>query len=351
MWAYGREVEFPNATSSPIGRIGYFTSRDGFHWLPHKGKGPLGSIFNANSRCPDCFDSKEVGVGDVKYLNGNFYMWYTGVSSKITTSLPTYAAGVAVSRDGVNWSRCKGPDKSGAFLSPSSTDLLVLVFSLSDAAAPYPSAYQQLSTTVNYKQQDVDCSELQRSWNKTQMKGRFKLFYNSIASITAPRILPYAAVGDSIFKFKKTGVIKALLPGNKTATPAAWDTQGTGCASVLRVGQKEWLMFYEGDANATANIGLARSKDGITFVKDVSCTGVPGGPVLRTGSGNAWDNGAIGTPFPLLQPNGSIFLYYVGFSKTKATNATGEAGYAAQIGMAVGHRNNPCRFRKVLLTD
>jgi hypothetical protein len=131
-----------------------------------------------------------------------------------------------------------------------------------------------------------------------------------------------------------------------------------------------------------SSIGIARSPDGVTFTKEDRCrdagAAAPGGPVLspRRHQPRAWDAWQTGTPFPLVLPNGTLYLYYVGmnnFTRLAATphapepgasgrngsskskgggGEVGEGVYGAELGLAVADPEPSgayCRFRRVVL--
>ena len=70
---------------------------------------------------PERFDSSNVGVNDVHYENGLYWMWYFGGNKAINNirgfdvkGFPM-RSGAAISRDGINWTRIEGP-YNGALL-------------------------------------------------------------------------------------------------------------------------------------------------------------------------------------------------------------------------------------------
>lgn len=310
--------------------------------------------------------------------------------------VPATRGGVAVSYDGVNWVTCRGPKSYGSWVEATpGVDGFVFLMTLqrtSPARHWGPRNNNIMSTSVaapswlhrgpgcersNYpgcnSAPDTppvpDCAglvkEAQRSSWQPCRRGqlpcldisgdKYHMFYNSIPPINGSTTNPvpfynlhaqlFGATGRNIFEFDKTGAVSSLAPALND--PLATDSFSTGSARVVALPKDGYLLFYEA-VNATSqrySIGLARSRDGITWQKDTACTGSPGGPVLQPGNDDtSWDY-YVGTPFPLLQPDGRIFLYYVGFYKA-APSSQGEGALRSQVGLAIGHVNDPCKFVK-----
>lgn len=325
---------------------------------------------------------------------GVFYMWYMGTRQTPNNDVPAFGVipatrgGVAVSYDGVHFVSCKGPKAYGSFLEatpgtdgcmflmtvqPHSVDRFggpaMALSTASTRAWPKFAATSHCQAGVNAgtagcRAPVPDCGKLMRNAQHTNRqpcpdgqgkpcKGRgpsnknFHMFYNSAGPVNGSTTKPvppgelvlqlFGATGRNIFNFQKTGHVASLAP---SPDPLAPDSASTGSARVLVLPKHSgYLLFYEG-VNKTSrrySILMARSLDGTNWAKDTSCTGVPGGPVLLPGQDDAWDY-YVGTPFPLLQPDGRIFLYYVGLVKSSAGQ---EGGVQAQIGLAIGHVSNP----------
>jgi DNA-binding transcriptional ArsR family regulator len=98
----------------PTGRCGLATSTDGIHWDRVKGPLTMGAVFEP-SPDPDRFDSTHVGISDVTYIDGLYWMWYFSGANDITPIGPAnfkglhMRSGCAISRDGINWTRLQGP--------------------------------------------------------------------------------------------------------------------------------------------------------------------------------------------------------------------------------------------------
>jgi hypothetical protein len=82
------------------------------------------------------------------------------------------------------------------------------------------------------------------------------------------------------------------------AADQAWEGPDLAGPSALQVGTQTWLYYA-----AARGIGLARSSDGVTFVK------VPG-PVLGVDPGAAWESTTPGAPSVAVFPDGSWHMAY-----------------------------------------
>ncbi|KAL3141801.1 hypothetical protein ABBQ32_004475 [Trebouxia sp. C0010 RCD-2024] len=340
MWAYGRELNFSSQyANSSFGRSGYFTSLDGLHWNPVPGDGVLGSVLDPR-RGTDYFDGGALGFTDVKYANGTFYAWYQAQPDAALTNatdLSKLRAGVAVSHDGIHWSRCNGSAQAqGALLDVTpGIDNLIFgphIFDFSSASVMSDTAEAKLPP-ANASLPVPECSQL------TPIEGNFTMLYHSLAVTPKLQLQQLTAKSTDLLHFNKTGPLDGISPSKDNSS---FDSVGAADGRIVKI-PGGYLYFYEAtDVNFSYAIGLARSANGVHFVKDTSCTGVPGGPVLTPSTNaSAFDASATGTPFPLLQPNGEIWLYYVGFGLQPVLKgaASSEGSFASQIGLAMSVPN------------
>ena len=120
MWYYGRDPEFDDSYTLPIGRIGYARSEDGIKWNRVKGPMTKGAVMDP-SPDPARFDSGHIGVSGISREGDELVMWYFGGDQSYTTTPRGRSRGFplrpgrATSRDGLNWSRTEGPYR-GAML-------------------------------------------------------------------------------------------------------------------------------------------------------------------------------------------------------------------------------------------
>lgn len=285
------------------------------------------------------FDGGALGFTDVKYANGTFYAWYQAQPDATVvngTDNSTIRAGVAVSHDGIHWSRCNGSAQAeGALLdiTPGIDNLIfgphIFDFSnataMNNATATFPPANTSLPAP--------NCSQL------APLQGNFTMLYHTLEYNGRLTFQQLTAKATDLLHFNKTGPLTGISP---SADNTSFDYTGAADGRLVKT-PSGYLYFYEAtNVNYSYAIGLARSVDGVQFSKDTSCTGVPGGPVFRPSTNaSAFDAEAVGTPFPLLQPNGEMWLYYVGFgSQTVVPGAKpSETSFASQIGLAMSVPN------------
>ncbi|MGD1700720.1 hypothetical protein [Dapis sp. BLCC M229] len=303
MWYYGRDASFDRQINLPTGRCGLAISSDGIEWERVKGPLTMGAIFEPH---PDenRFDSAHVGVSDVYFSDGLYWMWYLGGDRQVLEIGKFQAKGIqmlpgcAVSRDGINWVRLEGPHR-GAFLSPGQPGEFDALF------CAWPQVLKDGS-----------------SW---------KMYYHTL---NPERLfLVGLAVSQNGFQWEKVGQI--LGPGE----PGSFDERGIGTRHVLKI-DGQYLMFYEG-VNQTGyhSIGLAISADGINWEKQPGSE--VGGSIFShapKGSGR-WDARAIGTPCVVPMADGSFRMYYIGANE----GGHDELSSQHQIGLAVSDGSN---FRK-----
>eukprot|EP00246_Nothoceros_aenigmaticus_P015292 TRINITY_DN627_c0_g1_i1.p1 TRINITY_DN627_c0_g1~~TRINITY_DN627_c0_g1_i1.p1 ORF type:complete len:207 (+),score=23.94 TRINITY_DN627_c0_g1_i1:22-642(+) len=87
----------------------------------------------------------------------------------------------------------------------------------------------------------------------------------------------------------------------------SWDEGGVSVRHVVPIDGR-YVMFYEGsDFNFNFAVGVATSKDGIVWEKDLEAGPEPGGPVLKPRKGeNVWDNFIVGTPYVIKRDDGAL---------------------------------------------
>jgi predicted GH43/DUF377 family glycosyl hydrolase len=268
----------------------------------------MGSVFEPSPATEDRFDNAHVGISDIGYENGLYWMWYFGgdqtvvertmmgrtIQAKGIVMLP----GVAISRDGINWMRVEGPYR-GAFLEPGAPD---------------------------------DFDQLFCAWPRVlkEEDGSYKMYYHTL-NMAKGGFLVGMAISPDGFRWEKVGQI--LGPG----APDSFDAGGLSCRHVLKI-NGEYVMFYEGTNQAGYYcIGVATSPDGFSWTKDAE-------PVFchaPKGSGR-WDARAVGTPCVVPLPDGSFRMYYIGANE----GGHDELSTQHQIGMAVSDGPNFRRWRR-----
>jgi len=323
MWYYGRDATFDPMIGLPSGRCGMAVSRDGVTWERIRGPLTMGAVFEPVPPTEDRFDNSHVGISDIYYDNGLYWMWYfggdqtvrevSGPSGSIKFKGIYMRPGCAISRDGLNWTRLEGPYR-GAFL---------------DHGGPN------------------DWDAMFCSWPRVLKDddGSYKMYYHTINPAEFVNSVGMAVSEDG-FRWEKVGQILG------TGQPGSFDERGPGCRHVLKI-EGQYLMFYEcPDASYHYCIGLALSDDGIKWRKDEAGE-QPGGPVFchaPKGSGR-WDSLAVGTPYVVPMPDGSYRMYYVGIKEgldpeLSARSQGGELAVRHQIGMAVSDGPNFRKWRR-----
>lgn len=284
MWYYGRERSFPGVTPEnersviPMGRTGLAISHDGIHWQKVPGPGVRGSVFDPNPQ-PGCFDSFQVGGTEVVPVGGEYRLYYQGgweteglVGDQRRKGFPLNI-GLAVSVDGIHFRRVVGEAPGGALLghgAPGEWD-------------EWYAGFPRVNVLAD---------------------GSFRLTYSG-----AGRSGPGIGVADSPdgIRWEKRG---RMFSANPDGT--AFDARSVGSRSIVSYAGR-LLMVYEAiDADGQFRIGLAESDDWQTW-RRIRGRG-PKGALIDFGAPGSFDERAMGTPYLVPEPDGSLKLYYVGFS-------------------------------------
>lgn len=264
----------------------------------------MGAVFEPSPN-PNQFDSAHVGVSNVQFFDGLYWMWYFGGDRTVMDVGKFQAKGVqmrpgcAISRDGIHWIRLEG-SYQGALLEVGKAGEFDALF------CGWPKVLR-----------DDD--------------GSWKLYYHTLNPEVG--FLVGLAVSTDGLRWEKVGQI--LGPGE----PGSFDERGIGTRHVLKI-DGQYVMFYEGSNKSAYHcIGVAISDDGIHWKKDEGEQ--PGGPVFchaEQGSGR-WDARAVGTPCVVPMDDGSFRMYYIGANE----GGHDELSTQHQIGLAVSDGSN---FRK-----
>jgi hypothetical protein len=309
MYYYGRDLTFDREINMQTGRIGLAESADGINWKRVKGPGVMGAVMDPSSG--DRFDNGHIGVSDVWYENDTYTMWYFGGDQKVL-QLPgpqglmklkgaELRPGFATSKDGLNWSRVDGPFRGGLLDHGAMTDFDPLMVG-------WPQVLREAD-------------------------GSLKMYYHTYNPMRGGFLVGLAVSRDGKL-WQKVGQV--LGPG----VAGSFDDMGASTRHVLKLGGR-YVMFYEAlNKQLNYNIGLAVSDDGVKWTKEIE-------PVFRhsaKGSG-AWDAQAVGTPWVVPMPDGSLRLYYVGMNET-GNAAGGELAVRAMVGMALSDGPDYRRWRR-----
>ncbi|WP_071516745.1 glycosyl hydrolase [Geitlerinema sp. PCC 9228] len=307
MWYYGRDRNFDRDINLPTGHCGMAISEDGIHWQRVQGPLTMGAVFEPHPD-PNRFDSAHVGVSDVRYSDGYYWMWYFGGDNNFTQVGNMRAKGVrmqpgcAISGDGLHWVRLEGPHR-GAFLPVGESGDFDELF------CGFPQVLREND-------------------------GSWKLYYHTLHPEKG--FLVGLAVSKDGLHWEKVGQV--LGPG----AAGRFDERGAGTRYVLPI-DNQYVMFYEGVNNSGYHcIGIATSTDGQHWQKQDGDE--VGGAVFahaQPGSGR-WDARAVGTPCVVPLENGGWYMYYIGANE----GGTDELTTQHQIGLAVSDGNNFAKWKR-----
>ncbi|GIW05482.1 MAG: hypothetical protein KatS3mg060_0287 [Dehalococcoidia bacterium] len=284
MWYYGFERGFPGMlaeemSSIPMGRSGTARSADGVVWEKVAGPGVRGSVLDPSGD-PGRFDQFQVGVTEVIRVGDEYRLYFMGTQDgirqlrgRIRKGSPC-AIGLAVSNDGLHFRKVDGPAWGGAVVAPNAPE---------EWAVHFPRVTQLPD-------------------------GTFRMYFG-VGREDGSGGTQVAESADGIH-WERRGQVFGANPDH-----TAFDSLGAGGGRVIPW-QGGWLMAYEGITAAGSGtnfrIGLATSPDGLRWER-LPGPGT-GGAILDLGMPGSWDEIAIGTPYLVAEPDGSLKLYYVGFS-------------------------------------
>ena len=300
MWYYGRDPDFDRQIRLPTGRIGLATSRDGIQWERVRGPLTKGAVFEPHPD-PSRFDSGHVGISDIHYRDGLYWMWYFGGDTSMHELLGgsikgfPLRPGCAISRDGMNWTRLAGPVR-GAML---------------DAGQPGEFDANMVAWPQVIPWED----------------GSWRMYYHTVDD-QQQYIVGWAESPDGL-RWEKRGPI--FGPG----APGDFDDLGVATRQILKLDDR-WTMFYEGCGDIGSRvqvdrqIGVAVSDDGITWQR-LRGPNENGSIIAQAAEASGWDR-RLGCPYVVPMPDRSLRLYYIGSDERRGE---GELDTVNQIGLAV----------------
>jgi hypothetical protein len=341
------------------------------------GRGPAGWWDSERVSCPRV----------IREANGTWKMWYYGREPSFDKgiNLPDGRVGMATSKDGITWTRVKGPLTMGSVLEPSSDpkrfdsghvgvsgvhrdgnqyvmwyhggDQSILEsprgkskgFPLRAGRATSPDGLTWTKTDGPHRGAMLDVGapgsydSFMTGWPHVlkEEDGSYKLYYHTVSMTEG--FMACLAVSPDGMKWEKVG------PVLKKGGADDFDAGGVATRHVIKH-QGRYYMIYEGNSGGPRfpGIGLAESNDGITFKKvrgpeDRGCVL----PTAPKGSGR-FDAGGIGTPWVVPLPNGSFHLYYVGATEVQRANPEefNEHATTHRIGLAVSDGPDLTRWRR-----
>jgi len=305
MWYYGKNEDFDGITPTSLasGYVALATSKDGLSWTRHPGAGPQGAIFWPSAD-PTAFDCLHVGVTDVTYARGHYWMWYFGGDR--TPSVDTRGnhvlgfrtlPGLAKSEDGINWMRVPGPGPGGALFG--------------------------------------NGGDVFASWSAVVAdRGRFLMHYTS-GSGDYEVLRSHVATSHDGVTWEQQGEMR-WADG-----PRESDSKGIIARNLQRnpfPGQR-YLMVYSGiDSNPARfkrrSIAAATSEDGIAWTR------MFGRPFFTVDGSGGWDAGEVTAPH-LIVTDTDMRLYYLGGASRD--NLT---GFKRGIGVAVSPGRDMMGFQR-----
>ena len=230
----------------PKASVARITSADGIVW-----DGPPQIVLPPR---PETGWENDINRPGVLFRDGIYHMWYTGQTKTHS------AIGYATSPDGINWTR------------------------RSDAPVLAPeTAWEKVA---------VMCPHV--NWDDEDRL--FKMWY-SAGDQYEPNALGFAVSRDG-FKWEKLPH-PVLLPD-----PAnAWEQHKVAGAQVIKR-DGAYIMFYIGFENEHhAQIGLARSADGIVWERCAD------NPIVPSGAPDSWDAEACYKPFAIFEGDRCLLWY------------------------------------------
>lgn len=322
---------------------------------------------------PQAWDSLTMSTPRVLRLGSrDFRMWYYGRDPAFdpAISLPTGRVGLARSRDGLHWTRVRGPEERGTVFNPapdaSSFDSgHVGVGDVSVAGSEYEMWY------FGGDRQSNDMGGAKRRGFPLRIgraRSRDGLHWQrvpgaahggAVLDVGAPGEPDATSVGwPHVLKLRPDlwrmyyhtaggAVGFAICGAESTDQGRSWrklgvligrgstgrfDVNGASTRHVFRRGDG-FAMLYEGwTHDRRPAIGLALSRDGVEWQRidgPLPDAAVLAPPPADTG---AWDSGAIGTPCLVELGGGRSYMYYVGREDARG-GPENDARY--QIGLAV----------------
>lgn len=313
----------------------------------------------------------------------DFRMWYYGRDPSFdpTIRLPSGRVGLARSRDGIHWTRVRGPGIRGAVFDPSpdrtrfdSTHVGVGDVQLDGAGFEmwyfggdgatmelggmrmrgFPLRIGRATSPdgVHWRREpgpmrgavldvgapgEPDAGSV--GWPQV-VKVRpdlWRMYYHTVGREIGFAICA-AESTDQGRRWRRLGV----LLGRGRA--GSFDVNGASTRQVFRF-RDGYRMLYEGwNAERRPSIGLAESRDGLDWRRIPGP--LPDGAVLAPtpqGSGR-WDSGAIGTPWLVELDGGRSHMYYVGREVAAEGRSENDARY--QIGLAVSDDPELLQWRR-----
>ncbi|CAM9580893.1 unnamed protein product [Discosporangium mesarthrocarpum] len=339
MWYHGQDADFhkngEGVMNIGTGRIGRADSSDGVHWTRTPGQMSLNSVLDLNTEQWWGFDTAHIGLGDVNlgassrvqsdsslyfmyYFGGNFeetdvvkeYGLKKPPSGGNTTSPPKgvkMRIGMALSQDGINWSRVEGDHPTGACLDVGEK-------------GEWDQLFVGWPTVINHEQKE------------------FRMYYHSFNPDTKRFTVGLATSQDGMAWNKLGSVFDGGPPGS-------FDDGGAGRRRIIKV-KGLYHMLYEGvSCEGIHSIGLATSQDGKKWTR------ISDSPVFERSdpASGGWDSGGVTGPDIVDMGDGVWHLYYVGQGPARKGAGGGEPVQCA-VGLAVTENDDFTKWERFKTT-
>lgn len=308
---WDRVPEVPPGTLT--GDIRLALSSNGLAWRRVSGPHSGGAVLAPNDEQWWAFDTGHLTGGSVvlssparvRADSGVYLLYYTGGDTErvplndVLVPGLRMRIGVALSKDGENFTRIEGEFPSGAALDVSTTPAFDDLFIASPNVLHCPSAPPDQ---------------------------RYIMFYHGFSSNDYQFAIGRAISPDA-FAFTRSPLKNPVVTAEHAPPGTTWAAGGVCRPSVLRR-TNDWIMFAE-----------VIGKDGVHRI--ASCISTDGfrwsnlDLALDTGAEGEWDSAGVSHPYPVRISNGVLRLYYTG----KSGKHDVDAGLGTCIGVA--ESNNP----------
>jgi hypothetical protein len=358
-------------------------------------KGPTGDALWAQPgvvldvAAAGAWDSKSISTPRViREADGTWKMWYHGRDANFDKriNLPTGHIGLATSRDGIAWTRVKGPLPNGAVMSPSedpaawdsghvgigdirrTEDGYEMWYFAGDRNAfmlgpralvgfpthvgravskdglnwrrvpgPQNGAWFRAGAPGSFDQIYIGWPQMLRDAD-----GTMNLYYHTLAG--PERFVAALAVSkDGGQTWDRKGPILRRGPAGD------FDEGGVACRQVFTHNGKRYMVFEAFQATNRSCIGLAESADGLAWTK------IRGpqekGSILAAGppQQNRWDGAGLGTPWIVPAGDGRLFMYFVGATENPnpQPGVMDENAITHRFGLAVCDGKDLTRWKRI----
>ena len=231
------------------------------------------------------FDDLKIGPSTVvKAGPSDYRQWYEAIDAQNSPGGPDFLTQVAyaTSADGSSWT------KRGVVFAP----------------LPAPS----------WERSEVSPTSMHRDGSN------WILFYHG-GNNTGPRAIGRATSPTGSGDFTRSPATPILERGS----PGSWDSEWVADAKVIAPWEGPddlWRMYYVGrSGGGNGQVGLATSKDGISFTKYAK------NPIVGLGPAGAWDDGNIQAFSPEWDAGVELFRAWYVARRAGAGSAGGNAGY------------------------